>query len=76
MCIMSSLDVLHYVLSAAIILIALVVVGVGIALVLFLEEAKKALQLVGHVGESMQHGMIGSVISFGRNLFTKKPHHG
>jgi len=79
---MSSLDVLHYVLSVAIIIIALVAIGVGVAFILFIQEAKKALQLLkhvvrdmGHLGESMQKGIIGNAITVGKSLFRKKNPH-
>ncbi len=71
---------LEYVVAGAIIIIGVVSIGVGIGIMLLLYEARRALRAVQKTAkgiedlkESVSSGMIGSVISFGKNLFQKKP---
>ena len=70
---------LEYVVAGAIIVIAVVSIGVGIGMLLLLYEARRALRVIQKTAkgiedlkESVSSGMIGSVISFGKNLLQKK----
>ena len=68
---------LEYVIAGAVIIIAIVSIGVGIAAILLLYEAKRVLYMIQKTAkdmESFSSGILGSVMSFGKNIFQKKPH--
>ena len=76
---MNSLDFLHYVVSFAVIIIAATIVAIGIILIIVLNEVKKAFHAVKKTSEgiqdlknSIQYGIIGSIFTFGKSIFSKK----
>lgn len=74
---MDALSVLYYVVAISVIIIALAIVAVSIGIIVVLYEIRKMIRTVsldiGHLKESFQSGMIGNIVSFGKNIFQKKP---
>lgn len=75
----NSLDILHYVVSASVIVIALTIIFIGIMIGVILYEIRKVLisiqQTTKEIQElktSIQNDFIGNFVSFWKKIFSKK----
>ncbi len=73
---------LEYVVAGAVIILAILAIGIGVGIALLIFEIRSTLRSmqqtvksIEHLKERMSSGMIGSIVSWGKNLFQKRPHH-